>query len=363
MPDPVRVLVTAIGGGGHGEQVLKALKLAETPYTIVGADARPDWFQFDWVDEQLTLPLASDPGYIDAVIEACRRHAIAAVFHGSEPELRRLSAARDRFAAEGVFLPINPADVIDLCMDKERTNARLAELGFPPPRFVRARNRAALAGIDWFPVIVKPSTGGGGSANCYIAQDYAELEALASYLGIGEQADHFLVQEYVGTPDDEYTVGVLHDLDGEFINSIAVRRLLSGKMNIQQSVRNRTDRADLGSSLVISSGVSHGPVGRFPEVTGPCEEMARALGARGSMNFQCRLVDGEVRVFEINARYSGTTSIRALVGYNEPDILIRRHVLGEKIAPRFPYEERTVLRGISEYVLPSSTSGRDRGAS
>ena len=34
-----RVLVTAIGGGGHGDQILKALRLAaKDSYEIFGAD-------------------------------------------------------------------------------------------------------------------------------------------------------------------------------------------------------------------------------------------------------------------------------------------------------------------------------------
>lgn len=34
-----RILVTGIGGGGNGEQVLKALRLAkDSDYTIIGTD-------------------------------------------------------------------------------------------------------------------------------------------------------------------------------------------------------------------------------------------------------------------------------------------------------------------------------------
>jgi carbamoyl-phosphate synthase large subunit len=163
------------------------------------------------------------------------------------------------------------------------------------------------------------------------------------------------VQEYVGTPFEEYTVGVLHDMDGNLINSIAVRRLLSGQLNIRTRVANRTGRADLGEALVISSGISQGYVARFPEVTVQCERIAAALGARGAINIQCRLVDGKVKVFEINPRFSGTTSLRAMMGYNEPDVLIRRHVLGESIGKHFAYEEGLVLRGLHEYRIDSRT--------
>jgi carbamoyl-phosphate synthase large subunit len=273
---------------------------------------------------------------------------VQALFHGCEPELKQFSANRDLIAQRGIFLPINPVHVIQTCMNKEATNRQLASLGFCAPRFIRASSREELEKVDWFPVVVKPSVGGGGSANVYIAQNATELAALAEYIGLGMVADNFLIQEYVGTPEDEYTVGVLHDMDGNYLNSIAVRRFLSGQLNIRMSVPNRSGRAELGARLVISSGVSHGYVGRFPKVTEQCKEIAAAIGAKGPINIQCRLVDGQVKVFEINPRFSGTTSIRAMVGYNEPDVLMRRHLLGEDIRVDFPYEEALVLRGLVE---------------
>ena len=116
-------------------------------------------------------------------------------------------------------------------------------------------------------------------------------------------------------------------------------------------VPNRTGHARLGPVLAISSGVSQGRIGRFEEVCGQCEEIAVALGARGAFNIQCRVVDGRVVVFEINPRFSGTTSLRAMVGYNEPDTLVRQHVLGERITPRFPYREGVIVRSLAETLI------------
>lgn len=355
--EKLAILVTAIGGGGHGEQILKALRLAKgNCYHIVGADSQPNCPQFDLVDEQVVLPLAIDPTYMDTLLDVCNRFQIKALFHGCEPELKKFAVERDRITQQGIFLPINPTKLIDLCMNKEKTNSRLAALGFEPPKFVRVSSRDELKKIDWFPVVVKPSVGGGGSANVYIAQNTTELLGLADYLGLEAIADNFLIQEYVGTPDGEYTVGVLHDMNGEYLNSIAVRRLLSGQLNIRMSVPNRTGRSELGSKLMISSGVSHGYVGRFSEVTEQCKEIAGAIGAKGPINIQCRLVNGKVKVFEINPRFSGTTSIRAMVGYNEPDVLLRKHLFGESIQIDFPYEEALVLRGLVETKVSRETA-------
>lgn len=345
------ILITAIGGGGHGEQILKALRLANGPYRIIGADANPKCPQFAMVDERASLPMANDPGYMEALLSLCKRHRVKALFHGCEPELKTFALNREAIEAEGIFLPINPSPVIRLCMNKEDTNRRLAELGFDAPRFARIASREDLKHIDWFPVVVKPSVGGGGSANVYIAQNTTELLGLADYLGLEAVADNFLVQEYVGAPEDEYTVGVLHDMDGGYLNSIAVRRQFSGQLNIRMAVPNRTGKKSLGNRLLISSGVSHGFVARFPDVTGQCKAIAKAIGAKGPINIQCRFVAGRVKVFEINPRFSGTTSIRAMVGYNEPDVLMRKHLFGESIEPDFEYREAMILRSLREEMV------------
>ncbi|CCN16463.1 ATP-grasp domain-containing protein [Bordetella bronchiseptica] len=345
----ISVLVTGVGGGGHGEQILKALRLARTRYHIIGGDMNPFSKGLAEVDKPYILPSANDPRYIDALLELCARHDVKAVFHGSEPELKAMSIARARFEQAGVFLPINPAAVIDLCMDKARTSEWLRRHGFDVPRTVAVNSLADLGKVDFFPAVLKPSVGGGGSANLFLAQDREELDFLGASLLANIGA--YIVQEYVGDTDSEFTVGVLLDMNGQLLNSIAVRRMILSGLSNRIRVKNRSPLSHLGSTLAISSGVSQGDVGPYPEVTKVCERIATELGCRGAVNIQCRLVEGRVYVFEINPRFSGTTSLRAMVGYNEPDVLIRKHVLGEEIAPRFPYKSGRVVRGLAEVLL------------
>ena len=345
---PLTVLITAVGGGGVGEQTLKALRMAGR-YRIVGTDIRSRCAQFALVDEAITLPPASAPEYLEALLSVSSKLGVRAIFPGSEAELRLISNERDALEAAGLFLPVNPRSVIDTCMDKVATAAFLAAHGFATPRSVRVQALEDLAGVDRFPVVLKPASGGGGSRDVYIAQTPRELELIGEYI-LSRETD-VMVQEYVGTPDEEYTVGVLHDMDGNFVNSIALRRLLQGQLHARAQIPNRTGRTELGDVLVISSGVSHGYIDDFPDVTRPCERIAAALGSRGPLNVQCRLVDGEVQVFEINPRFSGTTSIRAMVGFNEPDIVLRHHLLGEDLAVRFRYQSALVLRSLTEEIV------------
>jgi carbamoyl-phosphate synthase large subunit len=347
--DPLTVMVTGVGGGGFGEQILKALRLARSPYRIVGTDMSPLSKGLTTVDQPLLLPPASDPGYMDCVLAACRKFGVRALFPGSEPELKVISRERLRVQQVGVFLPINPPEVIEIGLDKLRTAEALGALGFSVPRTIRIRSLSDLDQVTFNPVVLKPSVGGGGSANTLLAQSREELTAFAGHLL--QVYPEFVVQEYVGRPEEEYTVGVLLSMEGELIHSIAVRRLILNALSNRMKVPNRSGHPDLGPILALSSGISQGEVGRFVHVTEPCERMAVALGCRGAVNIQCRWAGGRVVVFEINPRFSGTTSIRAMAGYNEPDLLIRRHLLGETIEPRFAYRSGFVLRGLEETFM------------
>lgn len=351
MTNQINILITAIGGGGHGEQILKALLGADcSRYVLHGADMNSACPQFGLVHRSWQTPPAASPEFTDAVLDYCTKNEIRAVFHGCEPELLAYSSAREQFAAAGILLPINPRRVIDTCMNKELTAAFLDGIGITPPAHMLVDNLDMTDSVKWFPVVVKPHLGGGGSNDCFLAQDADELRHLLAFLRVGS-ARTVMVQEYVGTPENEFTVGVLHDLDGRFINSIGLRRELKSGLSVRLRAANRSGRTELGSRLVISSGVSQGEIGKFPEVTETCERIASALEARGPINIQCRLVGKEVKVFEINPRFSGTTSIRAKMGFNEPDLLLRKHLLGESIEARLNYREGLVFRSLTETIV------------
>ena len=355
----INVMVTGIGGGGHGEQILKALQIASTDYEIVGCDMSPVCKSLLEVHHPYLAPPASDPDYIPCILAICKKHNVQALFHGSEAELKEISNARKKIEDAGIFLPINPGAVIDTCMDKYKTMKFLAEHGFLFPETIKVSLPEDIDQIDFLPAVLKPSVGGGGSENLFLAQTKKELYMFSEYLS--SIYSEFIVQQYVGTPDSEYTVGVLISMDGELLNSIAVKRNILSSLSNRIKIKNRTGITKFGPILVISSGISQGEIGRFPEVTKPCEKTAMALGCRGAVNIQCRMVDGNIFVFEINPRFSGTTSLRAMVGYNEPDVLIRKHLFGENIKPYFTYKSGLIMRGLQEKFIKNSMlpDGRD----
>jgi len=342
------VLVTGVGGGGNGEQLVKSLRLSTIAYRVVGTDLTVEAAQQSGADVCLALPRADHPGYLDALLEVCAQQKVEALLPGSEPELRLLALNAGRIRQHVALLAINDQSLIDICSDKFKTAEFLASHGFESPASWLVSSIDELAPISSFPLIVKPTVGG-GSQNVYLIQSRDELQMICGFLlGYFESV---LVQEYVGRVDQEFTVGVLFDGDGQLINSIALNRFILTALSNRIRVPNRTDREDLGPVLAISSGVSQGRVADFPEVRDYCERVGIALGAKYAINVQCRLVDGRPMIFEINPRFSGTSSIRAMLGFNEPDLLIRKHLLGETLSIRPSYRHGTVLRGLREMLV------------
>lgn len=347
------ILVTGVGGGGHGHEIVKALRLAKR-WKLVGVDMTSTGIGLCDVDVPAMVPPASSPEYVDVILEIAKANRVRAVLHGSERELEVMSESRNRFVAAGLYLPINSPELVRLGMNKAATFARLKAIGIWVPRTCEVSRDNTLP--DWpMPLVVKPSIGGGGSANTYLVQTRAELEcAVSVLLGAGVRA---IVQEYVGTPSDEFTIGVLHDHAGGLVGSIALRRAILGGLSNRVKVPNRTGRSELGSTLAISSGVSQGTVEPAFELRRQAEKLAEALDSRGPLNIQCRFVDDRLCLFEINPRFSGTTYLRALVGFNEPDLLLGAQLLRESITRPPQYRFATIVRGLREEIVPAGGFG------
>lgn len=340
----IPVVVTGIGGGGNGEQILKALRLADDlNLQIIGTDINEYTAGKRFVDEFVILPSASHPDYGNALAEVIKQYGAKFLFSGSEPELKYISENRDNFAALGVSMYFNTKELIALCMNKYTTYQKLAELGIPQPRFLKINTADDLKKIDFFPVVLKPNTSSGGSNHVYIARDTDEASMLGQYM-LKLKVD-VIAQEYVGGPDAEYTIGVNSSPDGSVVGSVAIKRVIGNAV----STRLRVPSLDGQKLYVISSGFSQGILCHEPELQSQAEKIACGLDSRGPINVQCRYVDGKLQLMEINPRLSGTTSLRAVAGYNEPVMFIRNIVHGTPWSTE--YRDCVLLRGLEEVEI------------
>lgn len=344
----IKILVTGIGGGGNGEQVLKALRLAKNPdYSIIGTDITDHTAGHRFVDVFCKVPPVTDPAYHEALFDIIKKYSIDFIFHGSEPELQFISENRQLFRENGVKSYINSAQLIRLCMNKIDTYQELQSLGFKVPRFLKIDTVEDVEKIDFYPVVLKPYVGSGGSSNVFIAFDQGDARLLGSYML--KSGVRVVAQEYLSTHENEYTIGVSSDELGNILGSIVVKKIIGNVMSTRLKIKHN------GALYVISSGFSQGEVCHMPDLQKQAEDMALALKSKGPLNIQGRMVDGELMLMEINPRTSGTTSLRAMAGYNEPEMIINYYVNNEKW--KIQYEDMIILRGLEEYAYKENTLG------
>jgi carbamoyl-phosphate synthase large subunit len=325
------VLVTA-AGSVVGEGIMKCLRLAnakeEGPvkYRIIAGDASPFAAGLYRGDRGILLPTAASPDYVDRVIWTVRKERATAVFVGSEEELGPITASRRRIEEEtGAAVVVNPPEVLSAARDKWETYVALRRLGLPHAESSLPDGMDSFMRDNSFPLVVKPREGH-GSVGFHIVRDREGAEeAISTIQRMGWRP---LIQEFLGDGDQEYTTGVVMDArDGEVVSSISMRRTLKGGQTYKAFVDD------------------------FKDVRRLAEEIAMKMESRGPLNVQARMVGNQLKVFELNPRISASCPMRAVAGVNEPDILYRNSVLGEKI--RIPsYQKVVCFRYWNEVYVP-----------
>lgn len=338
----VNILVTGIGGGGHGEQIVKSLKLIkDLKINLAGTDVTDLTTGKKIVDIFKKVPYANSPEYKDILTDIIKDYQIDFIFHGSEPELKFISENRELLKAMGVKYSINSAKLIELCMNKFNTYKKLESLGIKVPKFLKINTIEDIKLISFFPVVLKPNTSSGGSSNVFIAFDDDELELLTKYM-LKRKVD-IVAQEYVGSKEEEFTIGVSSDNKGNVLGSIVVQRIISNALTTRFNTKNEY------KVFTISSGISQGKICHIPALQKLAEEIAFKLNSKGPLNIQCRFVNGTLYLMEINPRLSGTTYLRALAGYNEPEMMIKHYLFN--LPWKVEYKDIVVLRTIKEVII------------
>ncbi|AFZ56953.1 ATP-grasp domain-containing protein [Anabaena cylindrica FACHB-243] len=338
------ILVTATGGRSVGSGILHALTRnspdVSERWNVVAADAHPFAWGLYQTNEHTLLPLAKDINYIDSLKTIVNRFKIDAIVPGSEAETTVLSNNTNQF--KDCKIVCNRSDLMFYMNDKFLLEKKLKKMGIPYiPTFPLEEYEAALTLFN-FPFIVKPTTGTGGSKGLELIATREELNKL---IGLINNKSFFCIQPYIGDADNEYTVGILNDKDGNLIDSIVMRRKLIGLSLLTTKQIHDQDYA-------VSTGYSQGFFVEDKEVSNFCEKIALEFDSRGPLNIQLRKHKGALYIFDFHPRFSGTTPMRADVGFNEVDILLRNHLFGEKFS-RLNYRTNVAaIRAFEHVIIP-----------
>jgi carbamoyl-phosphate synthase large subunit len=335
MTAPIKVMIAGIGGASLGTEIRKSLALAGC-YEVFGCDVSATAYGLYEPGFAATWRVSRD-NYVASVLNACRESGAGFLIPGGEQPMTLLGAASDTLATAGVQLLANTPEVIEHYSDKDETFRRLAASDIPIPRTIVINDPSDLAHVG-LPCIVKPSTGSGGSAAVFFAVSADEAMIYADF--IRRSGSPPVAQEYVDAREGEFTIGVLSLPDGRVAGSIALRRALDAKLSV----------AYRGRGGLISSGYSQGHIGEYGDLCKQAETIAKAIGSRGPINVQGRVRDGVLLPFEINPRFSASTYLRAMAGFNEVDTLIQHQVSG--ISPQRPViKPGWYLRSLTEQYI------------
>jgi len=329
------ILIAGVGGASLGTELLKCLRYSGN-YDIFGADISP--YAYGLYQKGFVRTYVVDrKQYIPSILDICRKENIDAIVPGGEEPLLLLSSQDDLFDREGIVLAINSKKVIELCTDKIKTFDYLSSQGILVPLTKLVNDIEELNSIN-YPCVVKPSTGSGGSTFVCLAEDKEEALLYSSYLK--KRGIKVLVQEYTPHFEGEYTIGVLSLPNKEIVGSIALKRSFNAKLSYLVKYDDR----------VISSGYSQGIIDEFPEVRQEAERIAVALGSTGPLNIQGRLRSGVLIPFEINPRFSASTYLRTMAGFNEVDIFLQ-FLLNHKYTPPGIIKHGCYLRSLEEKYI------------
>ncbi len=303
-----RVMIAGIGGASLGTELLKCLDMAGI-YEAYGCDISHTAYGLYEPRFKETL-VVSRENYVADVINACDSREVRWLIPGGEQPMVLLGAEADQLQRAGITLLSNSQDVIATFSDKDATFKLLqkASISIPVTRAIQLKEDIEAVGL---PCIVKPATGSGGSASVFFAVTLDEAMIYAEF--IRRSGNTPLAQEYVDDSEGEFTVGVLSLPDRTVAGSIALRRAFDAKLSVSYK----------GRGGLISSGYSQGYIDTFSDICAQAEKIAVAAGSRGPMNIQGRVRNGVLMPFEINPRFSASTFLRAMAGFNEVDILLQ----------------------------------------
>jgi carbamoyl-phosphate synthase large subunit len=233
------------------------------------------------------VPLSTDPGYIEAILDLCAAEDIGLVVPTIDDELARFAEHADEFAVRKIKVVVSPIDTVRVCNDKHATCQRLAEHGIAA---ARTWLPADVPADPTFPLFIKPRVGRGG-VGAFAVRNARDLAFFLDYV------PDPVLQDYLHGP--EFTIDLLCNFAGEPLSIVPRERVLVRAGVVDRA---RTVRDDRLIALALAC--------------------AKTLPFVGAINIQCRIVDDQPVVFEINPRFSGGIPLTIAAGADFPQLLV-----------------------------------------
>lgn len=334
MRKPCRVLVTG-AGSGVGQGIVKALRASGLPVTVVAADIAPMNAALYRADDAVLIPRVEAPDALNGIVAVLYQQKIDVVMIGSEFDLSFFSANQQEIESRsGAIVIAAPPKTVAIADDKWLTAEFLREHGLPYAQAYLPADAADAFRLadEWgYPIVLKTRRGT-SSRHVYIVRGRDEL------LKLYRETPVPMLQRVIDIPSSqlgsEYTCSVFKAADGKMIGPFTARR-------------------------TVRDGTSwHIEVGEFEALRAPLLAIADTLDYIGSLNVQLMLTEQGAIPFELNARFSGTTAVRAHFGFNEPAMALLSFFYKEEVpvpvirsGVAMRYHEEVFIEGVSKDSL------------
>lgn len=245
--------------------------------TVVATDASELGPAIYEADKHYIVPNITAPGYIDVILDICRKERIDGVLSLIDPELSFLAANADKFRAVGTTVVGSSYALCEMALDKMQMYEWLKAHGYNCARSWMDReafHRAVENGEVAYPVFVKPYR---GSASISISKVY-DRETLDLLFSHNED---LMIQEF---------------LDGQEIGADVYIDLVSGEV-----VSIFTKKKILMRAGETDKAVSF----KDPKLFELIEKFVLEAGYRGQIDIDIFDIDGAYYISEVNPRFGG----------------------------------------------------------
>jgi carbamoyl-phosphate synthase large subunit len=259
-------------------------------------------------DETIIVPRVESTGSLDEIVAILARNKIDVVMVGSEFDLVFFSRNKALIESQtNALIVAAPLETVHIADDKWLTAEFLRGKGLPYAEawLPSGMDDAVRVAGEWgYPVVLKTRRGT-SSRHVHIVKDWRMLEECYSSTPLP------MLQRVIDIPTselhNEYTCSIFKMPDGKILGPFTARRTVRG-----------------GTSW-------HVEVARFNELDELLLAIGHAIDFIGSLNVQLMLTKEGPVPFELNARFSGTTAVRAHFGFNEPEMALRAYYYREDV--------------------------------
>ena len=297
------ILVTG-AGALLGQGILRSLQDIGSEFFIHTAD--PDHKSTGHFIGQKAhiIKFANDPNFLDSIEKILINENIDIVLIGTDSELPIFAKNKQTLEKKyDLKILVSNINVIEIANDKYLTANFLKNNNFHFPISYMSYDSKGIGELKQegnYPYVAKPIDGA-RSKGVELINNEDDLNRISSF------SNNLVVQEYISDADGEFTSGCLF-IDNNCLAVVTLKRDLRDGNTYRAYYSEKYD--------IYNNYISK--VAEKLQVDGPC-------------NFQFRIKNGKPIIFEINSRFSGTTPIRSIFGFNEVKACINYYLNNKKI--------------------------------